>query len=173
MTRAILFDRDGTLIVDAPPNTDAANVRPMPTAREAIRRAREAHLAVGVISNQPLVGDDPAAFRAMSQVNERIEELVGEVDGWFICPHADESPCTCRKPRPGLIFQAAAHLGLAPSECVVIGDIGSDVEAARACGARAILVPTPVTRIGEIDAAPVVARDLVEAVQMTLLWHDG
>ncbi|MBV8300222.1 MAG: HAD hydrolase-like protein, partial [Candidatus Eremiobacteraeota bacterium] len=53
-------------------------------------------------------------------------------------------------------------------DCVVVGDIGADLEAAQAAGARAILVPTPVTRAEEIAAAPLVARDLHEAVALLL-----
>ena len=54
--------------------------------------------------------------------------------------------CACRKPAPELIRQAAAELGVDPADCVMIGDIGADAEAAYAAGARAILVPTPHTR---------------------------
>jgi beta-phosphoglucomutase-like phosphatase (HAD superfamily) len=67
-----------------------------------------------------------------------------------------------------LIEAAAGALGVEPGECVVIGDIGADVEAARAAGARAVLVPTAVTRAEEVAAAPVVAADLVAAVELVL-----
>jgi beta-phosphoglucomutase-like phosphatase (HAD superfamily) len=67
-----------------------------------------------------------------------------------------------------LLRAAAAELGVELSECVVIGDIGADVEAARAAGAQAILVPTPVTLPEEVAGAPCVARDLEHAVRMLL-----
>jgi beta-phosphoglucomutase-like phosphatase (HAD superfamily) len=67
-----------------------------------------------------------------------------------------------------LIVQAARRLGVLPERCAVIGDIGSDVEAARAAGARAILVPTEVTRAEEVAAAPEVALSLTEAVERLL-----
>ena len=72
------------------------------------------------------------------------------------------------KPAPGLIRRAAAELGVDPAECVVIGDIGADVQAARAAGARAILVPTPTTRQEEVADADEVAPDLVTAVERAL-----
>ena len=75
--------------------------------------------------------------------------------------------------RPGSIEDAARALGVAPSDCVVIGDIGADVEAAHAAGARAILVPTAITRAEEIAAAPLVASDLDEAVSIVLRIGDG
>jgi beta-phosphoglucomutase-like phosphatase (HAD superfamily) len=66
------------------------------------------------------------------------------------------------------VLAAARRLGVAPERCAVIGDIGSDIEAARAAGARAVLVPTPVTLAAEIAAAPAVAADLGRAVDLLL-----
>ena len=72
-----------------------------------------------------------------------------------------------------MVRAAARRLGVRPEECVVIGDIGADVEAARAAGARSVLVPTPVTRAEEVAAAPVVASDLGRAVDLVLGWRHG
>jgi beta-phosphoglucomutase-like phosphatase (HAD superfamily) len=66
------------------------------------------------------------------------------------------------------VHDAAERLGVAPARCAVIGDIGADVEAARAAGARAILVPTSATRLEEIAAAPELAPDLPGAVDLLL-----
>ena len=70
------------------------------------------------------------------------------------------------------MYEAAEKLGADPARCAVIGDIGSDVEAARAAGARGILVPTERTRAEEIEAAPEVAPDLEGAVDL-LLGEEG
>ena len=67
-----------------------------------------------------------------------------------------------------MVVDAAAAVGVPTSACAVVGDIGSDVSAAIAAGARAILVPTPVTRPEEVAAAPEVAHDLDEAVDLLL-----
>jgi D-glycero-D-manno-heptose 1,7-bisphosphate phosphatase len=67
-----------------------------------------------------------------------------------------------------MVLDAAAEVGVSPSECAVIGDIGSDVSAALAAGARPILVPTSVTRRDEVAAAPEVADDLQAAVNLLL-----
>ena len=74
----------------------------------------------------------------------------------------------CRKPAPGLIVRAAARLGVEPERCAVVGDIGADVEAARAAGARGVLVPTGRTRREEIAAATEIAPDLAGAVRLLL-----
>ena len=63
---------------------------------------------------------------------------------------------------------AAAALGVRPADCVVVGDIGADMGAALAAGARGILVPTPRTRSEEISDAPAVATHLDEAVDAIL-----
>jgi beta-phosphoglucomutase-like phosphatase (HAD superfamily) len=84
-----------------------------------------------------------------------------------VCPHGRDEGCACRKPEPGLILRAARALGVEPHQCVVIGDIGSDVEAARAAGARGILVPTPVTAPQECGPG-VLAADLTAAVRLAL-----
>jgi HAD superfamily hydrolase (TIGR01662 family) len=101
-------------------------------------------------------------------VNGRVEELLGPLGPWFVCPHGPDDGCRCRKPAPGLVLRAAAALGVRPDECAVIGDTGADVEAAAAAGARGVLVPNAVTRSEEIARAPEVAPDLPAAVARLL-----
>jgi histidinol-phosphate phosphatase family protein len=165
---AVLFDRDGTLVADVPYNGDPDRVLPMPHAREALDRLRKRGVRIAVISNQSGVGRGLITHEQVRAVNRRVEELIGPVDTWLYCPHLPDEGCDCRKPSPGLIARAAERLGVSPSRCAVVGDIGSDVEAARAAGARAVLVPTAETRREEIVAAPEVAADLTEAVALLL-----
>jgi HAD superfamily hydrolase (TIGR01662 family) len=165
--RAILFDRDGTLVHDVPYNGDPALVRPVPQAREAVQLARRHGLAVGVVSNQSGIARGLIGPADVTAVNRRVDELVGPLDTWQFCPHGEGDGCGCRKPAPGLIERAADDLGIAPHECVVIGDIGGDVEAARAAGARAVLVPTAHTRTGEL-AGVRTAGDLLSAVRFAI-----
>jgi histidinol-phosphate phosphatase family protein len=165
---AVLLDRDGTLVVDVPYNGDPAAVEPMPGAVEALDRLRAAGVRTAVVSNQSGIGRGLLSHDRVEAVNRRVEELLGPLGPWVLCPHAPGDGCDCRKPAPGLVLRAAELLGADPSRCAVIGDIGSDVEAARAAGARAILVPTAVTRRAEIAAAPEVAPDLPAAVDLLL-----
>jgi histidinol-phosphate phosphatase family protein len=166
--KAVLFDRDGTLVVDVPYNGDPDLVVAMPGAREAVGRLRAAGVATAVVSNQSGVARGRIRAEQLAAVNRRVEELVGPVGPWFVCPHGPWDGCGCRKPAPGLVKAAADELGVDPADCVVIGDIGSDMEAAWAAGARAVLVPTAVTRPEEVAAAPVVAPDLTAAVELLL-----
>jgi HAD superfamily hydrolase (TIGR01662 family) len=166
--RAVLFDRDDTLIRDVPYNGDPDRVVPMPGARAALDLLRRRGVRIGVVSNQSGVAAGRITADDMRRVNARAELLLGPFDVWEICPHGRADGCGCRKPRPGLIERAARRLRTTPGECVVIGDIGSDVAAALAAGARAILVPTERTRADEIRRAPEVAADLTAAVNRVL-----
>jgi histidinol-phosphate phosphatase family protein len=171
--KAVLLDRDGTLVADVPYNGDPERVVVMPGAREAVERLRSAGVATAVVSNQSGVARGLIRVEQVEAVNRRVEELLGPLGPWLYCVHGPWEGCGCRKPAPGLIEAAAGALGVAPADCVVIGDIGSDVEAARAAGARAVLVPTAVTRAEEVAAAPVVAPDLPAAVDLLLGPPDG
>ncbi len=166
--RAVLFDRDGTLVEDVPYNGDPELVRPMPTAAAAIARARAAGARIGVVSNQSGVARGLLTPQQVEAVNARVDQLLGPFDVWCWCPHGPEDGCACRKPAPGLVLQACERLSVSPSEAVVIGDIGADIGAAAAAGARAVLVPTVVTREEEVAEAPEVAADLDAAVRVAL-----
>jgi len=164
----VLFDRDATLVVDIPYNGDPRLVEPMPTALAAVRALRAAGLPLGVVSNQSGVARGLITPAQLDAVNARVDDLFGGFDTWQVCPHGPEDGCGCRKPQPGLVLAAAAELGVAPADVVVVGDIGSDLGAAAAAGARGVLVPTPVTRPEEIRRATLVAANLVEAVELIL-----
>ncbi|KKK06885.1 haloacid dehalogenase [Micromonospora sp. HK10] len=164
----MLLDRDGTLVEDVPYNGDPEKVRPVPGAREALDRLRAAGLRLAVVTNQSGLARGYFTEAQMRAVHARIEELLGPFDHWAICPHDDTDGCSCRKPAPGLVHEAARTVGTAPRRCVLVGDIGRDMTAALAAGATGVLVPTPVTRPEEVAAAPTVARDLPAAVDEIL-----
>ena len=165
---AVLLDRDGTLVDDVPYNADPGRVVPVPGAVTALARLRAAGVPLALISNQSGVGRELLTMADVEAVNRRLEDLVGRLGPLLVCPHAPGQGCGCRKPAPGLVLAAAAALGVDPADCVVIGDIGADVEAALAAGARPILVPTPVTRPEEVGAAPEVAATLEAALDLVL-----
>jgi histidinol-phosphate phosphatase family protein len=124
---AVLFDRDGTLVVDVPYNGDPRRVQPVPGAASALARLRAAGVPTAVVSNQSGVARGLLTEAQVRAVNQRVEELLGPLGPWAWCPHGPADGCGCRKPAPGLILRAAERLGVDPARCVVIGDIGADV----------------------------------------------
>jgi histidinol-phosphate phosphatase family protein len=175
---AVLFDRDGTLVHDVPYNTDPALVAPVPGAVEALTALRRAGIRVGVVSNQSGVGQGIITPAQLSALNSRVEELLGPFGTWQVCTHRADAGCACRKPGPGLVTAAADALGVPVARCVVIGDIAADVAAARAAGARGILVPAPQTSAADLVGVPR-AESLGEAVAAILAdrplpsWQTG
>jgi HAD superfamily hydrolase (TIGR01662 family) len=169
---AVAFDRDGTLVVDVPYNADPELVAPVPGARQALDRLRAAGLRLAVVSNQSGVGRGLISLDRLAAVNRRLDELLGPFDAILVCPHSEAAACACRKPQPAMVREAARRLGSPPEECLLVGDIGSDIEAARRAGAPAVLVPTDVTRAAEVAAAPWVAADLNEVVDAVLDGRD-
>lgn len=166
--RAVLFDRDGTLIVDVPYNGDPDRVEVMPGAAAALSLLRAKGILTGVVTNQSGIGRGIVSADDVARVNERVDELLGPFDTWRVCPHREEDDCCCRKPRPGMLLQAVSDLGVAPGEVTYVGDIGTDMQAAAAAGIRGVMIPTAITRLGEILDAPVLAPDLLTAVTMVL-----
>jgi histidinol-phosphate phosphatase family protein len=164
---AVLLDRDDTLIKDGPYLNDPDGVVPMPTAQRALDRLRKHGLLLAVVTNQSGVAKGLISPEQLVAVNARVEEVFGPFDCWQICVH--DNGCACRKPQPGMVIAAADALGVHPERCVMIGDTGGDVAAARAAHAKAVLVPTRRTRRSEIaDAHPYVANSLDEAVSLVL-----
>jgi histidinol-phosphate phosphatase family protein len=167
----VLCDRDGTLVADVPYNGDPDRVVPLPGVVDALERVRAAGLALAVVTNQSGLALGRFSESDLAAVHRRVVEVLGRFELFASCPHGPLDGCGCRKPAPGLVRAAAMVLNVPPSACVVIGDTGADVGAARAAGARAILVPNAVTRREEIELAPVVAGCFSEAVDLALGWR--
>jgi histidinol-phosphate phosphatase family protein len=164
----VLLDRDGTLVHDVAYNTDPTLVRPVDGAADALARLRSAGIRTGVVSNQSGVAKGLITADQLAAVNARVDELLGPFDAWEICPHGPDDGCGCRKPAPGMVKHACRELDVEPSRTVVVGDIGTDVEAAEAAGATGVLVPTAATARPEVEAASLRCRDLQTAVDLLL-----
>jgi histidinol-phosphate phosphatase family protein len=169
--RAVLFDRDGTLVEDVPYNGDPRLIRARPGAREALDRLRTAGVRLAMVTNQSGIARGLLTDEQVRAVNAKVEELVGPFDATLYCGHGPDDGCSCRKPRPGLLLEAARRLGVRPADCAVVGDIESDVVAARNAGARGVLVPNQATRSDEVARAKEVALNLERAVDRLLGPH--
>jgi histidinol-phosphate phosphatase family protein len=148
----VIFDRDGTIVVDVPYNGDPASVLPVEGMRDALNRLRAASIPIAVVSNQSGVGRGMITIEQVEAVNRRVDELLGPFDAVLYCPHSPQAQCECRKPKPKLILDAARAMGVEPSCCVVIGDKPSDVEAAVNAGACSILVDSAHSAVDAVNA---------------------
>jgi D-glycero-D-manno-heptose 1,7-bisphosphate phosphatase len=147
---AVFFDRDGTLNraferdgVSVPPAT-VAELELLPGVREAVLALKRAGLAVVVFTNQPDVARGTAARTTVEAINAALCERI-PVDALMCCFHDDADDCACRKPRPGMLFEAAQHLGLDLSASFTVGDRWRDSEAGRRAGCVTIQLR------GEVD----------------------
>src|SRR6476620_9472252 len=94
--RVVLFDRDGTLVVDVPYNGDPGRVRPVAGAKAVLDGLRADGIATGVITNHSGIARGLITADDVARVNARVEELLGPFDVWEVCPHAEQDGCICR-----------------------------------------------------------------------------
>ncbi len=143
---AVFLDRDGTVIVDKVHLTDPDEVELIPGAAEAVRRLNEAGLFVVIVSNQSVVARGMTTRERVEAAMDRLQELLLEegayVDAFYYCPHHEDfsGPCDCRKPKPGMLFDAAVEHDLDLERSYMVGDWWSDIGAGQAGGVPSILV---------------------------------
>jgi len=147
---AVFIDRDGTLNVDRHYLHRFEDWEWIPGAVEAIKAFNEAGFLVIVISNQAGVARgmySEADIKVLhARVDNELRRLGARIDAYYYCPHHPEfgenRDCACRKPSPGLIFQAQQDWSIDLSRSWMIGDKLSDIEAGEAAGVESILVAT-------------------------------
>ena len=175
--RAVFFDRDNTLIHDPGYLKDPAHVRLLDGAAEATARLRRAGYAIIVVTNQSGVARGLMAESDVAAVNDRMKELLtaegGGLDGVYSCPYLDgpeaireeyRRDSELRKPRPGMLEQAARELGLDLTRSWMVGDSSRDIEAGRAAGCRTVFVGPG----GQAARADAVAPNLAAATEHIL-----
>lgn len=177
----VFLDKDGTLVENVPYNVEPALIRLMPGAGEATRMLRDAGYRICVVSNQSGVARRYFPESALFAVEERLSDLLSmegvELHGFYYCPHLDPPAtssvpaCQCRKPRDGMLRQAASDFGVDLPACWMIGDILDDVEAGRSAGARTILVDNGGETEWKMTAGRIphfTASNLLQAAEMVV-----
>jgi D-glycero-D-manno-heptose 1,7-bisphosphate phosphatase len=143
---AVFLDRDGTIADEVGYLNHVSRFRMFPFAAAAIRRLNEAGLAVIVVTNQSGVARGYFPESLVQEVNKLMcKQLAIEgarVDGTYYCPHGSGDVCECRKPKTGMLDQAAREHGLDLKRSFVVGDRYGDVELAFRAGATAVFVET-------------------------------
>jgi D-glycero-D-manno-heptose 1,7-bisphosphate phosphatase len=171
--RFVLFDRDGTLIVEKDYLSDPRDVELIPGAGAALQKLQQANWGLALVTNQSGIARGYFDVQRLTQVHDRLAQLLADfgvrLDGIYICPHGPDDGCDCRKPLPGLVEQARAVHGFDPRESWVVGDKDTDVRLAHAVGARSILVRTGYGRAHEaLTDADFVVDNLLEAATLIL-----
>lgn len=153
--RAIFLDRDGTLNKYVGFLTDINDLELMDDAAEAVRRINASGYLAIVITNQPVIARGEVSMEELTQIHNKMETLLGQegayIDALYFCPHhpdkgfAGERPqfkteCSCRKPKPGMLLQAAQDYNIDLSKSWMIGDSDSDIKAGAAAGCGTVML---------------------------------
>jgi D-glycero-D-manno-heptose 1,7-bisphosphate phosphatase len=184
---AVFLDRDGVVIEDSHYLGDVDRVRLVPGAAAAIAALNRAGWVVVVVTNQSGVARGLFTLDSVGVVHDHLAALLTQhgatIDDFRFCPHHPEAElaefraeCDCRKPKPGMLHQAARELGLDLAASWMIGDRVSDLEAGARAGCRTALVRTgygAAVNVAELDREALhlelVAADLAEAVKKLAL----
>lgn len=171
----VLLDRDGTLIEDRDYLDDPAGVALLPGAAEGLKALQAGGAVLAVVSNQSGIGRGYYTKATADRVNARLQEILREhgvaLVGIFICPHAPDAHCKCRKPATGLLEQASAATGLPLPEAYMIGDKASDIEAGQAAGCTTVLVRTGYGEASRSCCTPDAVVDDLAAAARWILDH--
>ena len=167
--RAVFLDRDGTInwneVREGKPfaPTRLEDFRWLPGAPEAIAQFKAEGLLVIVVTNQPDLTtgkNSPAVIEAM---NRRLTDELG-VDDIFVCPHTDVQGCDCRKPKPGLLLQAAKKWNIDLGRSVMVGDRWRDVDAGKGAGCATVFIDHGYSGEPAPDRPDLTVKTLAEAV---------
>lgn len=172
--KIVILDRDGVINQDSDQFIKTPGEwKPIPGSLEAIAKLNHAGFRVVVASNQSGIGRGLFDMGALNAINDKMYRALGQVggriDALFYCPHAAESNCGCRKPKPGMFLDIAQRFNIDLTGVPAVGDSLRDLQAAAAVDAMPILVRTgkglKTEQAGELPENTLVCADLAEAVQ--------
>jgi histidinol-phosphate phosphatase family protein len=142
----LLLDRDGTLIEEMDYLSDPKQVHLLPGVVDGLKQLKRAGFLSVVVSNQAGVGRGFITLSQMRRVNRRFLQLLklkkAPINGLYLCPHSPSDRCACRKPKLGMVRQAAKDLGVSWKRSLSVGDRLTDVELGQKTGGLGILVLT-------------------------------
>jgi heptosyltransferase-2 len=178
----IFLDRDGTLNDDPGYLKSAAELKLLPGVAAGLARLKAAGARLVVVTNQSGVGRGFFSLKDLEAVHARLEGLLEEsdaaLDAIYFCPHHPDDGCRCRKPATGMVDRAVAEFQVDLGKVYVVGDHASDIQLAKAIGAKSVLVTSgkvdqqAVTMLRAAGALPdMVVPSMAEAAERIL--HDA
>lgn len=178
--RAIFLDRDGTVNKYKGYITEPTQLELIDGAAEAIRIINKAGYLAILITNQPIIARGDRTIEDLEHIHNRLERLLGEsgayLDDIFYCPHHPDKgfsgerveykiACACRKPKPGLLYQAAAKYNIDFANSFMIGDSVSDIMAGEAAGCKTgYIINEKIEKQSKPVKADIVGKSLNEIV---------
>ncbi|MEZ4867743.1 MAG: HAD-IIIA family hydrolase [Caldilineaceae bacterium] len=177
--QAILLDRDGVINHERAGYVKSwQEFEFLPGALSALQRLATLNVPILVITNQSAIGRGIVPLERVTAIHEQLHKAVtdtgGRIDAFFVCPHHPADGCFCRKPKPGLLLQAAQQFGFMLEQAIFIGDAITDFEAANAAGCQAILVQSGRQGMSleqllvGVPLPPLIVADLAAAVDFLL-----
>jgi D-glycero-D-manno-heptose 1,7-bisphosphate phosphatase len=151
LPKSVFLDKDGTLIENVPYNVDPTYIRLSNGALEGLTKLHSAGFRLIIVSNQAGVAHGKFREDELKKVESHLHKLLDEAGiplaGFYYCPHHPDGKvatyaisCFCRKPNPGLLFQAAREHNLNLAGSWIVGDILHDIEAGRRADCRTVLI---------------------------------
>ena len=175
---AVFLDRDGvinrTTVRDGTPYPPMSvdEIEILPGVSDALKRLAEHDLPLIVVTNQPDVSRGAQTREVVEQINAHIGRALPELTAFYVCYHDNKDACSCRKPGPGMLIQAAEERGIDLSRSFMVGDRWSDVVAGAAVGCKTFLFDVPYSQCHRCTPDHVVA-DLTEAADRILSLLSG
>lgn len=172
--KLIILDRDGVVNFDSEQFIKSPDEwKPIPGSLEAIARLNQAGFRVVLATNQSGVGRGLFDMAMLNSIHDKMHKALAQagarVDALFFCPHAADSDCGCRKPKPGMFQEIGVRFNVSLSGVPCIGDSLRDLEAAAAVGGQPILVLSgkgqATKEKGGLPEGTLVFDDLNEAVR--------
>jgi len=180
---AVFLDRDGTINEDCGHIQTPEELVLLPGAASAIRRLNASPYLTVVVTNQSVIARGKCTESDMNTIHNRLQSLIGEfgasIDRIYYCPHYPEQIaggrkdlkilCECRKPEPGLILRATKNMNIDLNKSWMVGDMTSDIEAAKKAGVKSILLADQGISDNQKSVIPdAQCLDLKEAVDFIL-----
>lgn len=180
--KAIFIDKDGTLIKNIPYNINPSLIEFSPYAFDCLKILQQSQFKLIIVSNQSGIAkgyfSEIALIKSINKMKESLKKQNIEIDGFYYCPHYPKTKlkkysivCNCRKPRPGLIIQAALEQNIDLSKSFLIGDILNDIEAGNRAGCKTIFIDSGNETEWKIDSLRkpnIICDNLKQAAQGVL-----
>lgn len=154
--------------VPVPPAT-AEEFEFLPGVLTALETLKKTGLRIFIVTNQPDIARGTLSMETLNAIHDKMSSAF-RFDGIYVCSHDDGDRCDCRKPKPGLILQAAREHQIDPAAAFLVGDRSKDIEAGKSAGCRTFFIRKSYS--GTADADHVV-RDLPEAAELILKLSGG